>query len=74
MLLRLLNEPVDELCYGGGGEFRACLGESLDAHLAPQLRLLLQMTKELVEFSLHALAHAGENKRYQGRCGSLRHR
>ena len=67
MLLCLSNEPVVKLWHGRGSKFRACLSESLGAHLVRQLRLLLQMAKEFIKFGLHALAHAGEHERHQGR-------
>jgi len=68
------DEPIVERWHDRGGQFCAGLGESLGTHGVYQLCLLTQMTEELAEFSLHALAHVGEHERHQGWQGSLRRR
>ena len=50
---------------------RACANACPDTYLAQQLCLLLQMSEELVQFGLDALAHAGEHQCDQCRQGQF---
>ena len=67
----LLEQPVIERRNGGRGEFGARLRERLPGYPAQQLCLLLQMSEELVQFGLDALAHAGEHQCDQCRQGQF---
>jgi hypothetical protein len=51
---------------GSQRQLGAGLGEGLPGDLAHQLRLVVQMGKELIEFGLNAFAHAAEQQRDQG--------
>ena len=52
---------------GGRCQFDAGLGEGLLGELPRQLNLLLQISKELVQLGLNALAQAGKQERYKRR-------
>jgi len=67
----LLEQPVIERRNGCRREFGARLRERLPGYLAQQLCLLLQVSEELVQFGLDALAHAGEHQRDQCRQGQF---
>ena len=53
------------------GELGAGLGEGLLGGLAQRLGLLAQMGEELIQFGLHALAHARVHEGNQGGQGQL---
>ena len=66
-----LNHPVVEQRDGRQGQLGARLGERLFGDYAHQLRLVVQMRKELIEFGLNTLAHTAEHQRDQGWQGQL---
>jgi len=71
VVLCALDQPVVEQRDGGQGQLGARLRESLLADLAHQLRVVVQVGKELIEFGLNTLAHATEHQRHQGWQGQL---
>ena len=55
IVLGTLDQPVVEQRDGRQGQLGARLGEGLLEDLAHQLRLVVQVGKELIEFGLNAL-------------------
>ena len=65
------NHPVVGQRDGRQGQLGARLGERFFGDFAHQLRLVVQLRKELIEFGLNTLAHTAEHQRDQGWQGQL---
>jgi len=63
VMLSALDDPIVESRNCGVGNLGAGLREGLLRDVVHQLSLLAQMSKELIQFSLDALAHAAEQQR-----------